>query len=109
MTEPDVTALGVASLHYKYVLNLQLADPAGAQAFANSNGAAPAVGQQPGHRRSGGPPPPPSLSLTAWEQGAPSSGPILATWEEIAASDGLVIADEQEAAICLAPPVLDPC
>ena len=97
MTEPDVAALGVASTHYDYVLNLKLADPGGAPAFASSYGVAPAGGQHHGPGHSGGPaPPPPGASLTALRQAVPSAGPILATWEEIAGSDALPIADEQD-------------
>jgi putative ABC transport system permease protein len=66
LTEPDLIALAGDHASLWYALNLKLADPAGASAFANAY--------------SGGPD-------TAW---------ALESWQQLRADDGQTIADEQQ-------------
>ena len=81
-TEPDAIKLPVAAEPLNtYVLDLRLADPDQAQAFASR------YGPEPSGSTHIGPGQPPAASQ-------PSS-PILVSWQDIAAADALLISDEQ--------------
>jgi len=69
VTEADARALGSPSEPLSYFLNLRLANPAGARAFASRFGAGPGPGP---------------------------AAPALAAWPDIAAADGLLVQDEQQ-------------
>ncbi len=81
-TEPDAIKLPVAAEPLNtYVLDLKLADPDQAQAFASRYGPGPSGS---GHIGPGQP-----------SGASQPSSPVLVSWQDIAAADGLLVGDEQ--------------